>query len=52
MLKHVWQSSVVDLASWNSDVVEEVWLEEFQELYRNNQEEAEWDVHKDEIVDT
>jgi hypothetical protein len=46
MLKHTWRKSIVDLAAWNLDQIEEEWVNEFAELYEIDQELAEEDLHK------
>jgi hAT family C-terminal dimerisation region len=44
VMKHVWCASIVDFAAMNSDVFEDVFLEDFRELYRIDNELAEWDI--------
>jgi hypothetical protein len=51
MLKFAWNKSIVNLAAFNSNHVEEFDLEEFVEMLRVDQSDAEWDIDEDEIVD-
>lgn len=52
VLKFAWRNSVVDHATTNSDLVEEVLLEEFKELLSLDDEMASWDCQVDEVVAT
>jgi hypothetical protein len=48
ILKHAWQDQIVDVASYNSLGTEEVFLEEFRELFARDQELIERDDDDDE----
>ncbi|KIJ59097.1 hypothetical protein HYDPIDRAFT_101305 [Hydnomerulius pinastri MD-312] len=50
VLKHAWQDKIVDVAQQNSSSVGEVYLDEFQELLKWDNELAEWDSNIDEVV--
>jgi hAT family C-terminal dimerisation region len=49
MLKFNWRQSLVDLAAWNSDQVEEYDLAQYIEILEDDAAEVEWDVEEDEI---
>jgi hAT family C-terminal dimerisation region len=51
MLKHEWHDMIVDLAEVNSDVTDNVLMEDFCELFNVDKELAEWDLREDDIVD-
>lgn len=38
ILKHAWQGQIVDAASFNSSEIEDVYLDEFRELFTRDQE--------------
>ena len=48
ILKHAWQNQIVDAASHNSLELEEVFLEEFKELFARDQEVQELEGGGDE----
>ena len=37
ILKHAWQDQIVDIASFNSSEIEDVYLDEYKELFTRNQ---------------
>jgi hAT family C-terminal dimerisation region len=51
VMKHVWRNSIVDFAATNSDIFEDVFLEDFHELYRIDNKLAEWDILENETID-
>ena len=50
ILKHTWQSCIVDAVSLNSSDTEEIYLNEFRELLQRDQELLEWDDDGVEVV--
>ena len=38
ILKHAWQDQIVDAASFNSSEIENIYLDEFRELFARDQE--------------
>jgi hypothetical protein len=52
MMKFAWRSRTDDLASFNSEQVEEIddGMREFQDFLAADQEQEEWDISEDEIV--
>ena len=50
ILKHTWQSRIVDAVSLNSSDTEEIYLNEFRELLQRDQELLEWDDDGVEVV--
>lgn len=49
-MKFAWHDKIMDIASWNSDQVEEVDLDEYRELLENNVHTYEFEKDEDEFV--
>jgi hAT family C-terminal dimerisation region len=49
MLKHEWRGNIVDFATYNSITAEEVWMDDFHEIYQIDKEMAESDTPQDDV---
>jgi L-cysteine desulfidase len=50
VLKHAWRDSIVDMATANSSIIEQVKLQEFVELMLVDNAMVEWDQDEGELV--